>query len=163
MLSIIVNVSNNNVIGSNNELVCRIKEDMKRFKELTSGKTVLMGRKTFESLPFVLPNRTSVIITTDKDYVVPETTETVIVKNNLDDAIKYYKDLDEEIFIIGGGSIYEKTINDCQNLYITHVSKDVDGDTFFPQIPKDFKVDYKSDDLFSETEQCNFRYINYKK
>lgn len=163
MLSIIVNVSKNNVIGSDNELVCRIKEDMKRFKELTTGKTVLMGRKTFESLPFALPNRTNVIITTDKNYNVPDTKETVVVKNNLDEAIKYYKDLDEEVFIIGGGSIYEKTINDCQNLYITYVDKEVKGDTFFPPIPQDFHIDYKSDDFFSDTQQCNFCYINYKK
>lgn len=163
MLNQIVIVSKNNVIGCNNNLVFDIKEDLKRFKEITLNKTVIMGRKTFESMPFVLPKRHSVILTNDKNYTVPDCKEKITISNNFEETINYYKNLEEEVFIIGGGSIYEKSISYCDKLYLTVVDKEIDGDTFFPEIDDSFYVDSASEPIYSDTENCTFQYITYNK
>ncbi|MEM5806090.1 MAG: dihydrofolate reductase [Candidatus Aenigmatarchaeota archaeon] len=133
MLAIIAAVAENNVIGKANELPWYIPEDLKRFKQLTTGKTVLMGRKTFESIikktGKPLPNRKNVVITSQTDYHVPEG---VVVYNDLNKALQDLKN--EDVFIIGGGEIYRQTIDLVDKLYITHVNKKVDGDVFFPKI-----------------------------
>ena len=103
MLSIIVAVAENNIIGGDNKLLWHIPEDLKRFKEITSGNTIVMGRKTFESLPGVLPNRKHVIITRDKNYTVDN--ENVEVIHSLSEVINKYKNSHETAFIIGGGEI----------------------------------------------------------
>ena len=109
-LTLIVAVSENNVIGKDNELVWRLKNDLKRFKELTSGHCIIMGRKTFESFPNPLPNRTHIVITRQADYKVPSG---VIVVNNMDDALDAARN-DQQPFIIGGGEIYKQAFNHCQ-------------------------------------------------
>lgn len=163
MLSIIVNVSKNNVIGCANGMVFDIKEDLKRFRQITLGKTVIMGRKTFESLPFILPKRHSVILTQNRDYKIPDTEENVTIIYDFDEIITHYKNLDEEVFIIGGGTLYKETILYCDKLYVTHVDKEALGDTYFPPISDDFVVDYMSEDIYSESEKCYYKYINYKR
>lgn len=130
---LIAAVAKNGVIGKENALPWYLPEDLKRFKQLTTGKTVLMGRKTFESimrkLQKPLPNRTSIVITNQRDYQVPEG---VIVYHDLNQALAKLKD--QELMIIGGGQIYKQTIDKADVLYITHVDQEIDGDVFFPTI-----------------------------
>ena len=134
-LSIIAAVAKNNCIGINNQLPWNIPEDMKRFKEITKSKTVMMGRKTFESilgyLGKPLPGRKSIVISRNADYRVPEGVE---IFSSWEDAVR--KHANEDVSVIGGASLYAQTINAADTLYITHVEKEVDGDTFFPVINK---------------------------
>lgn len=132
MFSIIVAVSKNNMIGKDNSIPWFIPEDLKRFKEITMGKKMIMGRKTFESLPRVLPGRKHIILTRNKDYKVDN--ENVEVYYDFDDLINKFKDSEEEIFIIGGSEIYNKFYKHANKLFLTEVDLKVDGDTTFPII-----------------------------
>lgn len=160
MLSIIVAIAaSNNAIGKDNSLLSHISEDLKRFKEITSNHKILMGRKTFESLPGILPNREHIILTRDKNFNVDSDKVTII--NNIEDAIKYYKDSNEEIFIIGGGEIYKEFLPFANKLYLTKVYKDFDADTFFPQINLDeWKVIHTSETKIDEKSGLNFEFID---
>jgi dihydrofolate reductase len=129
MLSIIVAVSENNVIGKDNDLIWKLPRDMKHFKETTTGHCIIMGRKTFESNGRPLPNRTNIIITRDKDFKA----EGCVVVHSLEDAIKEAKD-DSEAFIIGGGVIYELTMPIVDRIYLTKIHHSFEGDTFFPEL-----------------------------
>ncbi|GFZ34234.1 dihydrofolate reductase [Clostridium zeae] len=132
MLSIIAAISENGVIGNNNDLIWHLPADLKRFKKITSGHTVILGRKTFQSLPGVLPNRYHVIITKDNNFFVDD--ENVEVINSLDEIITRFSNTEDEVFIIGGGEIYSQLLPYTNKLYITRVKKHFDGDTFFPDI-----------------------------
>jgi len=141
MISIIVAVAQNNVIGKNNDLLWHIPRDMKHFKETTTGHHIISGRKTFESFGKPLPKRTNIIITRNKNYLQ----DGCIVVNSLENAINYAKN-DTEIFIIGGGEIYKQALNYADRIYLTKVHHSFDGDTFFPEInPKEWKEIKKSD------------------
>jgi len=129
MLSIIVAIAENNVIGKDNDLIWKLPRDMKHFKETTTGHYIIMGRKTFESNKRPLPNRTNVIITRDKNY----SAEGCVVVHSLEDAIKEAKK-DSEAFIIGGGNIYEQAISLVDRIYLTKIHHTFDGDTFFPEL-----------------------------
>jgi len=129
-LTIIAAASTNNVIGFDNRLIWNIPKDLKRFKNLTQGHSVIMGRKTFESLPSPLPNRRNIVITRNKDY----SPEGIEVFRSIEDAIYECKD-DQQPFIIGGGEIYSQTINLVDKIELTRVYKDYKGDAFFPEIP----------------------------
>lgn len=153
MISLIVAVSENNAIGKNNNLLFHIKEDLAFFKKTTLNKHILMGRKTFESLPGVLPNRKHLVITRDKNYSVDN--ENVEVYNNLLDVINKYKESNEELFIIGGGEIYKQALDSklVDKLYITKVDKIVnDADVFFPQISE---KEYSLESITPLTEKCS--------
>jgi len=131
MLSIIVAVAENNAIGKDNDLIWYIADDLKRFKRLTTGHTVLMGRKTFDSLPNgALPKRTNVVITRNQSLQL----ENCIILHSVEEAIEKYKDVPEEIFILGGGSIYKKMLPYAQKIYLTEVHQSFDADVFFPEI-----------------------------
>ncbi|NFS12436.1 dihydrofolate reductase [Clostridium botulinum] len=159
MLSIIVAIAKNNVIGNDNKLIWHISEDLKRFKEITSGKTIVMGRKTFESLPGVLPNRKHIILTRDKNFKV--NSEYVEIIYDFDELLRKYKNSDTEVFIIGGGEIYKQLLPHTHKLYLTKINKDFDGDTYFPQINyDDFKVDYESDIITDEKSKLEYNFIN---
>ena len=130
-LTIIVAAGEDNAIGKDNDLIWHLSNDLKRFKKLTSGHHIIMGRKTFESFPKPLPNRTHIVITRQKDYQVPDG---VIVVNNLDDALDAAR-TDKQPFIIGGGEIYKQSIRLAHKLEITRVHATFDdADTFFPEI-----------------------------
>tara|TARA_B100000900_G_scaffold239269_1_gene203339 strand:+ start:1235 stop:1729 length:495 start_codon:yes stop_codon:yes gene_type:complete len=131
-LTIIAAASTNNVIGFENQLIWNIPNDLKRFKELTLGHSVIMGRKTFESLPNPLPKRRNIIVTRNKNY----SSHGVEVTSNIKDAINLCKG-DSQPFIIGGGEIYSQTINIVDKIELTRVFKDYKGDAFFPDIPMD--------------------------
>lgn len=127
---VIVAAAENNALGKDNQLVWHLPKDFKRFKALTTGHFIIMGRKTFESLPKPLPNRTHVIITRQKNYTAPEN---CIVVNTIADAINACPKNDT-IFIIGGGEIYKQALPLATKIELTRVHTTVIADTFFPEI-----------------------------
>jgi dihydrofolate reductase len=129
MIIMIAAVAENNALGKNNELVWHLPNDFKRFKELTSGHYIIMGRKTFESFPKPLPNRTHVVITRQHDYQP----EGCIVVNSIENAIKACPENDT-IYIIGGGEIYNQALAFSDKIEITKVHGDFEADAFFPDI-----------------------------
>jgi dihydrofolate reductase len=129
-ISIIAAVAENNAIGKNNDLLWHISKDLKRFKELTNGHYVVMGKRTYYSLPTrPLPNRTNMIITD----VPGEQIDNCVMAYSIEEAVKKF-DNEKENFIIGGGSIYKQFMPLADKLYITRVHKSFDADTFFPDI-----------------------------
>lgn len=129
-------IARNNCIGIDGDLPWDIPEDMAHFRRVTKGKPVIMGRKTWESLPEAvrpLPGRTNIVITRQTDYTVPSG---VLVFSNMQEAIDSQSTA-EEIMIIGGAQIYEMGMPYADRLYITHIDRDVYGDTFFPNIDRD--------------------------
>jgi len=129
-LSIIVAAAENDAIGLGNKLIWHLSDDLKRFKALTNGHHIIMGRKTFESFPKPLPNRTHVVITRQVDYKAPEG---VIVVNSLNDAIDACRK-DDQPFIIGGGQIYKQAMPLVDKIELTRVHHNFDADTYFPEI-----------------------------
>ncbi|HXK81609.1 MAG TPA: dihydrofolate reductase [Bacteroidales bacterium] len=128
--SIIVAVAENYAIGANNDLLWYIPEDLKRFKKITTGNTIIMGKKTFESLPNgPLPNRRNIVISDIKNDCV----EGCIVVDSIQNAIEACKP-NEENFIIGGGSIYKQFLDIADKIYLTKVHRNYDADVFFPKI-----------------------------
>lgn len=159
MFSIIVAVCNNNVIGGNNKLLWHISEDLKRFKNITTGHTIIMGRKTFESLKKPLPNRHHVILTRDKNYKVDSNQVTVV--NDIETIMKTYENSGSEIFIIGGGEIYNLFLPYCDKLYLTKVNKDFEGDTYFPEINyNEWTVTESSEEYIDPKNNLSYQFIN---
>lgn len=154
--SLIAAIAENNCIGKNNKIPWNIPEDFQYFKKMTLGKTCVMGQATFESilgyLGKPLPGRQTVVLTSKKDYAVPEG---VRVLNSLDDV--FIKLKNEEVFICGGASIYRQTINRADILYITHIHQSPDGDTFFPEIDKNIWQETNRED------HDRFSFVTYKK
>lgn len=130
-IAIIVIVDENNGIGKDGDLLCHLPNDLKHFKKITTGHTIIMGRKTYESLPKgALPNRINIVITSDNADNYPG----CIVARSVDEAILLTKDK-EKVFIIGGGKIYSSTLHLANKLYLTRIHhKFKDADTFFPEI-----------------------------
>lgn len=159
MLSIIVAIAKNNVIGKDNKLIWHISEDLKRFKSITSGKSMIMGRKTFESLPGILPNREHIILTRDKTLKVDS--DKVKVVNDLDTLIEKYSNCEDEVFIIGGAEVYKQLLPYAHKLYLTKIDNDFEGDTYFPQINYDeFRTEFTSEKFTDEKNGLNYTFIN---
>ena len=158
-LTIIAAASANNVIGFNNKLIWNIPKDLKRFKELTQGHSVIMGRKTFESLPSPLPNRRNIVVTRNIDY----SPEGIEVFSSIEDAIYVCKD-DLQPFIIGGGEIYSQTINLVDKIELTRVYKDYQGDAFFPDIPLDkFELASELVNYLDDDSNTKYSFLTYIK
>lgn len=159
MITIIAAAAANNELGKDNKLIWHLSNDLKRFKKLTSGHHIIMGRKTFESFPKALPNRTNVVITRQKDYKAPEG---VIVVNSLADALDAARK-DNNPFIIGGGEIYKQAIPLADKLEITRVHATFDdADTFFPEIDSSVwseidRVNHDADEKYNHA----FSFITY--
>ena len=131
MISLIAAIGRNNELGKDNTLLWKLPADMKHFKEVTSLHSVIMGRKTFESIGKPLPNRRNIVITRDVNYKNKE----VEVVHSLSEALDLVGNDNEEVFIIGGGELYKQTMSIADKLYITHIdAEDSDADTFFPEI-----------------------------
>ena len=159
MITIIVAASENDVIGNNNKLIWHLSKDLIRFKNLTKGHHVIMGRKTFESMPKALPNRTNVVITRNKNY----TAENITVVDSLENALKVCKD-DPQPFIIGGGEIYRIGLTYAKRIELTRVFDNFEGDTTFPQIDKNLWKEVKNIKMFDiENHNYNFSFITYDK
>ena len=159
MLSIIVAKAKNNIIGKDNKLLWNLPADMKRFKEITSGHVIIMGRKTFESIGKVLPNRKHIIFSQNRDLKYDD--ENVEVVHSMLE-IKEYIDNDEENFVIGGAMIYNLLMPHVTKMYVTQVNKDFEGDAFFPKINEDvWKIVEEEKGLVDEESKLEFEYITY--
>ena len=130
-LSILVAVAENGVIGRENDLPWRLSADLKRFKEITMGHTIIMGRKTWDSIGRPLPGRTSVVISRQADYRTPF--EEVRVVGTVEDALESSRE-SAEVFAVGGAAIYALALPLANRLYLTRVHAEVVGDTYFPDV-----------------------------
>lgn len=155
-ISMIAAVGKNRELGKNNDLIWHFKDDMKFFRETTTGNTVVMGRKTFESLPHALPNRRNVVITSNKDY----SAEGAEVVGSVNEALELTKN--DNVFIIGGGKIYSEFLKIADKLYLTEIDAECkDADTFFPEFNK---ADYTSEKLTDFTvDGVHFAHVLYTK
>ena len=160
MISIIVAVSDNWGIGKDNELLWHIPEDLKRFKSLTMGKVVIMGKKTWESLPRKpLPGRKNIVLTDIRGECI----ELAITAYSIEDALARC-DGDEEAFVIGGGSVYRQFMPIAGRLYITHVHKEGPADVFFPKIDmRQWKVVEKTESISEDTNRIPYSYVVYER
>lgn len=153
IISIIAAIGRNRELGKNNKLLWDIPEDMKHFRDITSGHVVIMGRKTFESIGRPLPNRTNIIVSRDLDYQATGTIVVGSIKQALEEAKKVEN---EEIFVIGGGQIYEIAMPYIDKLYLTIVDADFEADTYFPEYG-DFKTAVS--DRKSHDEHYRYRFL----
>lgn len=146
MIAIIAAMAPNRAIGKDNKLPWRISEDLKNFKRLTSGNTVVMGRKTFESIGKPLPNRNNVVISSSFPA-----TPGIDVCQTVDEALEKARSYRKDVFIIGGSSIYQQTIPLADKMYLSYVKKEYDGDTFFPEFDEsEWKIESREN--FAEFE-----------
>lgn len=160
-LSIIVAIDENNAIGKGNQMLAHLPNDLKYFKQVTSGHSVIMGRKTFESLPKgALPNRRNLVITRDTALSFPNCEMT----NSIEEAIKQ-TEREEEVFIMGGGVIYQSTIDMADKLYITHIHhKFDDAEVFFPEIDANvWKEVWREEHPADDKHHYAFSFVQYEK
>ena len=159
MLSIIVAVANKNVIGKDNKLIWHLPEDLKRFKEITSGHKIIMGRKTFESLGRVLPNRKHIILCNDMEMDIDD--ENVEILDDISKLDKYIE-TDEECFVIGGATIYKLLMPYSNKMYITKINQDFEGDVYFPEISDEIWTEVSREKgLKNEENPFDYDYITY--
>lgn len=160
MTTIVVAMGLGNEIGNDNQLLWHLPKDLKHFKELTSGHPIIMGRKTYESIGRPLPNRTNIVVSRRKDWFE----EGILIVGSLKEAVKFAKKIDENIFIIGGGNIYEQTMDITDKLEVTLVKAKLEADTFFPKINE--KIWRKTDEICHEKDEKNqydFCFQTYEK
>jgi len=129
IVSVVVAIAENNAIGKNNQLLWHLPADLKHFKQITSGHTVIMGRKTYDSIGKPLPNRRNIVMTRTEGLQIPG----VEVTDNIEGALALCT-MDEEVFIIGGAEIYKSTMNITNRIYLTRVHQSYEADAFFPEI-----------------------------
>ena len=154
-LSIIVAIANNQVIGINNTLPWHLPEDLKRFRSLTTGHHIIMGRKTYESLGRLLPGRTTVIVTRNKGYQL----EGALIAHSLEAAVALCQN-DDEVFLIGGAELYQDGLKLADKLYITEVDLTVDGDAFFPEFYSNLWQE-TTREVHTSVQGLPFSYITY--
>ena len=153
-------MSNNLVIGINNKLPWKLKKDLQHFNSYTIDQAIIMGRKTYDTFPRLLPNRTHIVISNKKNLEVPDE---VIVVNNISDAIEICKN-DSNPYIIGGGQIYKLGINLADKIELTRVHNSFDGDTFFPELNlNDWDLVSKTFHEIDEKHANTFTYETYEK
>ena len=156
-ITMIAAIGKNNELGKDNALIWHLPGDLKFFKETTTGKTIIMGRRTFESLPRMLPNRHHIVISSSNNFP-----QEVSVYNTIDDLLKDYKDSNEELFVIGGASIYKAFLDLSNKLYLTEIdAEDKNADAYFPTFDKslyDMEVLKENED-----EEIKYRHVLYKK
>lgn len=160
IFSHIVAISKNYVIGRDGKMPWHISEDLKRFKKRTTGHSVIMGRKTFESLGKPLPGRENVIITKNKNYF-KKAEENVVVFTSIEEAVNYCKQVSQgwdrdEVFIIGGGEIYKQTAKLIDKIYITVINDDTTGDTFYPRIDEKKFKEVEKENLVIDGKEISF-------
>ncbi|MEG9329032.1 dihydrofolate reductase [Salinimicrobium catena] len=158
-LTMIAAAGENNALGKDNDLVWHLPDDFKRFKKLTTGHHIIMGRKTFETFPKPLPNRTHIVITRKKDYQK----EGAIVVHSLEEALKLAKD-DPQPFIIGGGEIYELALPEADKIELTRVHGTFEADAFFPEIDENnWELVESSFHPTDENHDYSFTYLTYRR
>lgn len=149
MITLVVAMGLNHEIGVDNKLPWHLPKDLKHFKEITSGHPIIMGRKTYESIGKPLPNRTNIVISRKKDWFE----EGILIVGSIKEAIKFGQKIDEDIFIIGGGNIFEQTMDIADKLEVTEIKTNIEADTFFPKI--DPKIWTKTDEVCHEKDEKN--------
>lgn len=161
-ITLIAAASKNNALGKDNDLLWHLPDDFKRFKKLTTGHKIIMGRKTFESFPKPLPNRTHIIITRDKEYKVDF--EDCIVVHSIEGAIKLVAN-DALAFVIGGGEIYRQSVKFATSIELTRVHKAfAQADTFFPEIDfSNWELTNEEYHPKDEKHKYDFTYLTYEK
>lgn len=166
LVSIVVALSKKNAaIGNGGKLLVYISDDLKRFKRITSGHAVILGRKTYESIGKALPNRQNYVITRNKDFQAPDT----IICSNLEEAIEKAsayemasQNENKEIFLIGGGEIYKQGLPLTDRLYLTIVETDLEGDVFFPDYSEFKKVIFQ-EDRFDEKTGLKYSWVDLER
>ena len=157
-VSIVVAISQNHAIGKDNKLLWYLPKDLKHFKEITTGHTVIMGRKTYESVGKPLPNRRNIIIT--RQQVKIEGCEVV---NSVEAALALCKD-EAEVFIVGGAEIYRQALHLTDRIYLTLIHENFEGDTYFPEISADFwKETERQDHEPDERNLLPYSFITYER
>ena len=149
MITIVVAMGLKNEIGVNNELLWHLPTDLKRFKEITTDHPIIMGRKTYESIGKPLPNRTNIVVSRKENWFE----EGILIVGSLKEALKFAKKIDENIFIIGGGNVYEQTLALTDRLEVTQVQAELEADIFFPKI--DEKIWQKTSETCHEKDDKN--------
>ncbi len=160
MIVQIAAVAENNALGKDNKLVWHLPDDFKRFKQITSGHTIILGRKTFESFPKPLPNRTHIIVSRQQNYKVPKD---CYVVDTIEKAIEMSPKT-EDVFIIGGGEIYKQSLHLTDKIELTLVHTLCEADTFYPEINEnDWKIEFKEFHPKDEKHNFDFTFITYIK
>ncbi|MDY0200371.1 MAG: dihydrofolate reductase [Bacteroidales bacterium] len=158
-ISVIVAVAEDNVIGANNNLIWHISDDLKRFKALTTGHSIIMGRKTFESIGRPLPNRQNIVVSRNPNLEI----EGCTVVPSLQAAFALSAK-ESEVFVIGGGELYRQALPLASKLYLTKVHKAFEGDTFFPDISMDeWREVYTEKGKPTDTDGLEFTFINLER
>ncbi len=159
MVTIIAAVAENNALGKNNELIWHLPADLKRFKKVTNGHYIIMGRKTFESLGKPLPNRTTVIITRNTDYQA----EGCIVVNSLEEAL-IKAAAEDNVYILGGAEIYRQAIEIADVLDLTILHHSFEADAFFPKIDTSIWKETKREDFIADEKNAyDYSFVTYKR
>ena len=164
-LALIAAVAENGCIGINNKLPWYLPEDLKYFKAVTSGKAVIMGRSTYESLGRPLPNRTNIVITRNRSFQAAEGVRIVhslVEALNVAESVAYIAG-NEEIVIIGGAQIYAEALSRVQRLYLTEVKKPVEGDAFFPQWARSDWMEIAREAHYYEPAQLDYSFVVYER
>lgn len=149
MITLKVAMGLNREIGIDNQLPWHLPKDLKHFKEITSGHPIIMGRKTYESIGKPLPNRTNIVVSRKTDWFE----EGILIVGSLKEALKFAQKIDKDIFIIGGGNIFEQTMEIADKLEVTEIKTTIDADTFFPKI--DEKIWQKTNETCHEKDEKN--------
>ena len=159
MLSIIVAVAKNNVIGKDNKLIWHLPEDLRRFKRLTTNHNIIMGRKTFESLGRVLPNRKHIVLCNDAELNVND--ENVNIIDDVSQLDEYIYSI-EDYFVIGGASFYKLLLPKTEKLYITKINQEFEGDVYFPEIKEDeWRIIERERGLKDDKNPYDYEYVTY--
>lgn len=158
MISLIVAHSKNHVIGNKGDIPWHLPEDLKRFKKLTDGHAIIMGRKTFESIGRPLPNRRNIVITRSDTY----SHSGIEVAQSLDEALELARD-DSEIFVIGGGEIYKQALTKANKVYATILDTEIEGDTYFPRLNLDDWALTNLEKHHNDEQKISYYYANYER
>jgi dihydrofolate reductase len=165
IISLIVAMAENNVIGRDNGLPWKVSSDLKRFKALTIGKPVILGRKCFESIGRPLPGRPNIVVTRSPDFAA----DGIIVVHTLDNAFDRAEDEAkamgvDEICVIGGGEIYRQAMQDADILHVTYILAEIEGDTYFPAIdPETWEADAPEEVPKGEKDDFASRFVSYRR
>lgn len=158
MLNMVVAVGKNNAIGKDNKLLWHLPNDLKHFKSITEGHVIIMGRKTFQSLPKMLPNRIHFILTRDTDLWLD--LEQAVAFNSIENMMKLVNDTKEEFYVIGGGQIYREFLPYTDRIYLTEVDIGVEADTYFPELDmSEWNVTEQKDGILDGKNTIPHRFI----
>jgi dihydrofolate reductase len=161
IISLIAAVDTQNGIGKNNQLPWQLSSDLRRFKRITMGHIIVMGRKTYETIGRVLPGRVMIVLTKQENFDIDHG----YVLNSLDEAIQFAKNANEnELFIIGGGEVFSQSINKADRIYLTSVQTDAHADTFFPSIdPGNWEIIEKESQYRNDQDEFNSTFRIYQR